>query len=386
MSIGPIVRKEACLGTGGVEPPHCQLNAGTQAEASIDSFLQNLRPVGGEAVDIYLERGAAFTGSLPSLLGNGIDRLRTGIGSVVYVGEDGLGNGVIRDWFAEVSAQISHPSTGLFQMSEDIPHYLKLNTERDLNRHGREMFEAVGRFIAFALISDHQVGLKLPIMFYAKLLNLQIDLEEIKEDEPLKYNSLSALFEYDNTLLETIPMTIRGVEYELTEENRHELVTQYVNSLSSIFDDYRFDLIRNGFDAVVPITQLSRVATPSTLRRRLYGFTRVNVEELMASIDFGRRGYTRDSPQIKWLHGLLRTFTQEERRMFLRFVTGTSQVPACGFANMKEKIKIEAYNMVERLPTSRNCFNTLILPRYTTNKELVRKLRLAILDNSGMTD
>ena len=72
--------------------------------------------------------------------------------------------------------------------------------------------------------------------------------------------------------------------------------------------------------------------------------------------------------------------------MFLRFVTGTSQVPACGFANMKEKIKIEAYNMVERLPTSRNCFNTLILPRYTTNKELVRKLRLAILDNSGMTD
>ena len=81
---------------------------------------------------------------------------------------------------------------------------------------------------------------------------------------------------------------------------------------------------------------------------------------------------------------------QEERAKLLQFATGTSKVPAQGFAAMQsydgtlcpfciESITKEQCSM----PRTHTCFNRIDLPMYDSYDELDRMLSIAV--NYGMT-
>ena len=82
--------------------------------------------------------------------------------------------------------------------------------------------------------------------------------------------------------------------------------------------------------------------------------------------------------------------SQEERAKLLQFATGTSRVPAQGFAalqsydgNLRQFCITSVTKAQSSMPRSHTCFNRIDLPLYDTMEELDQMLGLAV--NYGMT-
>ena len=86
---------------------------------------------------------------------------------------------------------------------------------------------------------------------------------------------------------------------------------------------------------------------------------------------------------------VLATFSHEEQRDFLKFVTSCSRAPLLGFAYLEPRMCIQMSGGVltdgatDRLPTSATCMNLLKLPPYQDKKQMRQKLLYAIKAGAG---
>jgi ubiquitin-protein ligase E3 A len=72
----------------------------------------------------------------------------------------------------------------------------------------------------------------------------------------------------------------------------------------------------------------------------------------------------------------------EEKRLFLKFATGSDRAPINGLAHMNFVISRNGDDG-DRLPTAHTCFNHLLLPNYGTIEKLRDRLKLAITQSEG---
>ena len=77
------------------------------------------------------------------------------------------------------------------------------------------------------------------------------------------------------------------------------------------------------------------------------------------------RNNERQKNLISSLFEVLRSFDQTRLRKFLRFVTGSNQVPITGFRNNPIMITV-LEREVNRFPRASTCFRTLTLWDYTS--------------------
>lgn len=93
-------------------------------------------------------------------------------------------------------------------------------------------------------------------------------------------------------------------------------------------------------------------------------------------------GYTPASPVIVWLFDLLVSMDAAERRLFLRFVTGSPTLPSNGLRGLRPRLTVvrrEAEGDVDGcLPSVMTCANYLKLPSYTSPGSLRSQLFKAI--------
>ena len=87
---------------------------------------------------------------------------------------------------------------------------------------------------------------------------------------------------------------------------------------------------------------------------------------------------------------VLRTFSNEERQQFLRFVWARSRLPPSS-ADFTQKFKVQCpvgdgarMNPDVYLPTAHTCFFSLILPKYTSEDVMKEKLLYAISNCTAM--
>ncbi|PNI35874.1 UBE3A isoform 12, partial [Pan troglodytes] len=93
-------------------------------------------------------------------------------------------------------------------------------------------------------------------------------------------------------------------------------------------------------------------------------------------------GYTRDSVLIREFWEIVHSFTDEQKRLFLQFTTGTDRAPVGGLGKLKMIIAKNGPD-TERLPTSHTCFNVLLLPEYSSKEKLKERLLKAITYAKG---
>lgn len=85
---------------------------------------------------------------------------------------------------------------------------------------------------------------------------------------------------------------------------------------------------------------------------------------------------------LEWFWTIVTSFTQEELARLVQFITGSSQLPPGGFAELSPQIQISYAPLTNALPTAHTCFNQLCLPSYSSFKEMQEKLLLAINEGS----
>jgi len=94
-------------------------------------------------------------------------------------------------------------------------------------------------------------------------------------------------------------------------------------------------------------------------------------------------GYDAASPVVKWFWDICENDLEEKQKhLLLTFVTGAGRAPVGGLAHQSILIQ-RAGPDSDQLPTAHTCFNTLLLPEYSSKAKLSEKLRVALMNAQG---
>jgi hypothetical protein len=187
--------------------------------------------------------------------------------------------------------------------------------------------------------------------------------------------------------LELVP---GGADRAVSDLNKSEYIFRFVDyKVHGQFEHCVRPLLA-GFNRVFP-NELLKIFDEEELARVLNGGrAEIDLGDLRKNTEY-RAGYAakdayikvRDPHQDFW--NVLATFSPEEKKALLRFVTCNERPPVLGFAELHPRFTIQRpeTSSDDRLPEAATCFNTLRLPRYTSAAVLKQKLLYAIKHNKG---
>ncbi|KAH8087913.1 hypothetical protein HD553DRAFT_269487 [Filobasidium floriforme] len=143
------------------------------------------------------------------------------------------------------------------------------------------------------------------------------------------------------------------------------------------------DSFREGFSRIFPIKELS-IFSPEEMGL-LFGnpdedWSRETVE-LAIKAD---HGYHSDSKQVRFLIDLMTGYTKQERRTFLRFITGAPKLPLGGFKSLHPQFTVvrkrepPPFKPDDYLPSVMTCAQYLKLPEYSTKEIMESQLHRAM--------
>ena len=315
---------------------------------------------------------------------------------VHFIGEDGVdAGGVKKEFFQLLIADILSPDYGMLVFQEESGTYWfdPGTFESD------DAFFLLGLVVGMAIYNGVLLDLPLPLALYRKILGLEIKLRELKEMQPTLGRSLEQILQYEgpgsveDVFCQTfsIPMRKGGETIEsplcpggetiyVTEENRREFVDSYVDWWLCKSIERQFESFAKGLLTLCggPALQLF---SPTELERLVCGSPCLDFDGLIRAARYDG-GYHPEHRVVKWLWQVVSGLNDEERKLFLKFVTGSDRAPIGGLANLKVVIQRDGADSM-KLPTSHTCFNTLLLPSYKTREKLEGRLRLAILNAEG---
>eukprot|EP00828_Plagiopyla_frontata_P028237 TRINITY_DN3656_c0_g1_i2.p1 TRINITY_DN3656_c0_g1~~TRINITY_DN3656_c0_g1_i2.p1 ORF type:complete len:293 (-),score=41.62 TRINITY_DN3656_c0_g1_i2:31-909(-) len=271
------------------------------------------------------------------------------------------------------------------------------------------MFRLAGQVIARAILDERVVELPLNPLFWSIVLDkpiffmdiIQLDetfgenfaslqsvLNQKKEIElnqqlsPSKKGQQIRDLKYQGCKIEDLSLNFTLVGYpeiELMENGNDMPVTlsnleTYITMTLDFFLNKTIQLqvksFKEGFNQVFPLSQLAYFK--STEIEILYCGDSLdnqwNLIDLQTNV-LPAYGYTNKSKQFNEFLDLMRSLNKEERRNFVRFVTGSFRLPYGGFSNLNPKLTIvkkhpnfEGQKSDEILPSVMTCQNYLKLP------------------------
>jgi E3 ubiquitin-protein ligase HUWE1 len=134
------------------------------------------------------------------------------------------------------------------------------------------------------------------------------------------------------------------------------------STLTFPLSSQQIDSFLDGFHELVP-PELISIFDAQELELLISGLPDIDLDDLRANTEYV--GYKSSDPMISYFWAALRSFSKEERALFLQFVTGTSKVPLDGFAALQGSEGVRKFNIhrafgAHLLPTTHTCFNQLV--------------------------
>eukprot|EP00802_Teleaulax_amphioxeia_P006958 Tamp_06964.p1 GENE.Tamp_06964~~Tamp_06964.p1 ORF type:complete len:845 (-),score=150.88 Tamp_06964:64-2436(-) len=328
---------------------------------------------------------------------------------VTFDGEDGSDfGGVRREWYHLITLEMVKEELGLFELvSEDTyayqlaPHLSSTEAQvgaqsvvkGDLAEKVRQI-GLVGKILAKCIVDQQLSSSSFSSAVYKKLLLKPFTVEDLVDVDSEMHQSLEWIMDcnadeedlgmymcVDSTDKDGRPITIDlvqgGRDKEVTEANKTEFVDRMLHWRLVDRVAVQMDALVAGFHSVLPLEYLEPF-DEHELELLLCGSTIVDVNDWRANTLY-KSGYSADSEVIGWFWDLVNKMKNEERLSLLQFVTGTSALPARGFAHLmgsdgNRRFSILRVSDVHRLPQAHTCFNELVLPEYETREDFESKL------------
>lgn len=322
--------------------------------------------------------------------------------SVLFLGEgaEDVG-GPYREHLSEMCAELCSSALPLFIPSANNAHNTGTHRESLVPNPSAtrplhlSMYVFLGRLMGGAMRGGEPLNLMFPPLFWKLLLQEHVShvdldcvdrmcLQCIRELQNMKeqYGSddsgkelFNETFETevfatqltDGTVVELVP---NGSKVPLTFERANE----YIDLLSSTRlkeSLLQISKIREGFVSVIPELALS-LLTASELEFKVCGLPDYTTAMLREQTTY--EGITSEDRRVSFLWQALDAATANQRRLFLKFVSGRERMP----------VKLRVLPMVtqgdpnQALPRAATCFFAVELPDYTTLDVLKEKLFYAI--------
>lgn len=294
-----------------------------------------------------------------------------------------------------------------------------------------ELFRALGRLIGRALLDDRLLDLDLSELFLEKVLGSSredsvefcaSDTDELLEDlrliDPEFAQSLSRLKALGDEFARASAASTSsansrrsqimaefdalGIDFMLPGAPDGVHIPQFdgvpvtPDNCENYVRKVCWELTQNGVTEQVKACRegLAQAVSPESLRafttselRVLLGGMRDDTPWTEAQIaeNLLLRDYSRDSAPIVYLLEVLSEFDKDQRRLFLRFLTGTPRLPVGGWAALRPKMSVvkKSSETPDVLPSCSTCAVVLKLPQYSSKELLRDKLLMAISEGQS---
>ncbi|KKO76000.1 ubiquitin protein ligase e3a [Vairimorpha ceranae] len=309
---------------------------------------------------------------------------------ITFKNEEGVDSGGIRkEYFQLLSHEIKHDDS-LFIIAENII-WLK-NDCLDFDK-----YYCIGKILGIALYNNVVLNIPFPSFFFKKLLNKKTTFNDLKEIDHSLYLSLSKLKKLSAKEIENLELTFtviyttttgevksynldkRNREIKVTKANLHSFINKYSDFILNKLIKKQFNAIKEGFYFVINKNILTPVNSKE-LEKIILGSNNLNVDEIKSTTSYS--GYKNDSTIIKYFWEIFESYSKKMKKKLIQFITGHDRIPIAGAGSLKLVIMKNGCD-TERLPSSQTCFNTLLLPEYSSKEKLEGKLRTALEMTAG---
>ncbi|KAI7795921.1 putative E3 ubiquitin-protein ligase HERC1-like [Triplophysa rosa] len=319
---------------------------------------------------------------------------------LVGEGADDAG-GVFEDTITEMCQELQSGVVDLLIHTPNSTADVGSNTDRFLLNPAASsddhmvQYRFLGILMAVAIRTKKPLDLHLAPWVWKQMCCIPLGAADLEEVDLLTYRSLQGILHLDNSVINEenftvmipldsfvahgadgtlVPVVPGGHNLPLTFSNRNEYVERALNYRLHEMDR-QVAAVREGMSSIIPIPLLS-LLTARQLEQLVCGLPEVSVEMLKKVVRY--RDITDSHQLIGWLWQSLEEFTNEERVLFLRFVSGRSRLPS-NPADIAQKFQIiKVDRPLNGLPTAQTCFFQLRLPPYTSQAILAERLRYSI--------
>uniref|UniRef100_A0A8C6RH58 E3 ubiquitin-protein ligase HACE1 n=1 Tax=Nannospalax galili TaxID=1026970 RepID=A0A8C6RH58_NANGA len=353
------------------------------------------RPVSENDI-LLIHRDSIFRSSCEIVSKANCAKLKQGI-AVRFHGEEGMGQGVVREWFDILSNEIVNPDYALFTQSADGTTF-QPNSNSYVNPDHLNYFRFAGQILGLALNHRQLVNIYFTRSFYKHILGIPVNYQDVASIDPEYAKNLQWILDNDISdlgleltfsvetdvfgAMEEVPLKPGGGSILVTQSNKAEYVQLVTELRMTRAIQPQINAFLQGFHMFIP-PSLIQLFDEYELELLLSGMPEIDVNDWMKNTEY-TSGYEREDPVIQWFWEVVEDITQEERVLLLQFVTGSSRVPHGGFANIMGGSGLQNFTIAavpytpNLLPTSSTCINMLKLPEYPCKEILKDRLLVAL--------
>ncbi|XP_056269201.1 probable E3 ubiquitin-protein ligase HERC1 isoform X3 [Pseudoliparis swirei] len=256
-------------------------------------------------------------------------------------------------------------------------------------------FRFLGILMGVAIRTKKPLDLHLAPLVWKQLCCIPLVLEDLEEVDLLYVQTLRSILHIeDGSITEEnfhemipldsfvgqsadgkmVPIIPGGNSIPLSFSNRKEYVERAIEyRLHEI--DRQVAAVREGMSWIVPVPLLS-LLTAGQLEQMVCGMPEICCDVLKKVVRY--REVEEQQALVQWFWQTLEEFSNEERVLFMRFVSGRSRLPA-NTADISQRFQIMKVDRpYDSLPTSQTCFFQLRLPPYSSQPVMAERLRYAI--------
>ncbi|KAK3002828.1 hypothetical protein RJ639_018859 [Escallonia herrerae] len=309
---------------------------------------------------------------------------------VTFINEFGVeeagidGGGIFKDFMENITRAAFDVQYGLFKETTDHLLYPNPGSGMIHDQH-LQFFHFLGTILAKAMFEGILVDIPFATFFLSKLKQKYNYLNDLPSLDPELYRHLIFLKHYEGDISELeLYFVIVNNEYgeqtveELLPGGKNARVTnENVITFIHLVANHRLNFqIRQqsshflrGFQQLVQkdwIDMFNEHELQLLISGSVDGF---DIDDLRSFTNYAG-GYNSEHYVIDMFWEVLKEFSVENQRKFLKFVTGCSRGPLLGFKHLEPTFCIQraagnaSEEALDRLPTSATCMNLLKLPPY----------------------
>lgn len=329
---------------------------------------------------------------------------------IIFIAQTGMqeagidSGGLLREFLAVLCSRAFSPDFGLFSRTDD--GLLFPNPSSGLAHQGTDhlrLFELLGTMLGKAVFEGICIDELFAPFFLGALRGRQQFfhvLDDLRQLDADVHRSLTYLRNADD--VEALGLTFTITRNGLGEAEEVELVPNGTNVAVSAFNKFNYiqqvakhyivDRIApqtqafvRGFHAVVPPSTLQAFSEPELQLLLSGSIAGIDVADMRRHAQYAG-GYHALDRHVRRLWKVLGSFTQEEKSLFLQFVTSSRRAPTGGFGSLNPPltiVRVPIRRDEDKLPVGRTCFNQILWPTYPNARVARAKLLLAITSGAG---
>ncbi|XP_041049775.1 probable E3 ubiquitin-protein ligase HERC3 isoform X2 [Carcharodon carcharias] len=369
----------------GLIPYRCIFDMETKLKLwTMESLMLHKQASILEPIELEVSRESVLQDALDYLRSHRSDAVYDSF-QVTFTDEEGYGSGVTQEFFTLFAREL-HSNRQIFQRSEDSGLLWFPSWEPEMD----DVFHLVGIICRFAVSNGFICNFHFPLALYKKLLHEQPTLEDLKELSPMEGNSLQEVldYEYDDIedmfcldftiLIETADgnrvrkeLMPDGIKTPVQKHNRKQFVDAYVDYKLNTSVQQNYEAFSEGFTGI--FSPFVKVFHPEELRDIIHGSTNYEWELLEQNATYD--GYTETDKTIRNFWRVFESLSEEKKKQFLAFLTGSDRIPVGGIGNFRITILNSSSSEPDSsYPCAYTCNRTLDLPNYSSIKILREKL------------